>query len=99
MHRYVMTLTFERGYAIIVDHIDHSPTNNQTINLRICTVSQNQFNCGRRECNTVGYKGVCKHHGKYQARASLNGKRTSIGHFSTPELASAAYQKFAKEHH
>ena len=83
-----------------LDHKDENKANNRLKNLREASSSQNGFNVGIRTHNTTGFKGVCHHSGgKFQASAKLNGKRTHLGLFITAELASEAYQAFAKANH
>jgi hypothetical protein len=84
-----------------IDHIDGNKKNNCISNLRECNYSQNNQNIRMRKDNTTGYKGVVidKRDGAFMARCHVNGKCNNLGRFKTPELASAAYQSFAKQHH
>ena len=83
------------------DHINGVRDDNRIVNLREATRSENNFNVGVRKNNTSGFKGVCfnKEMNKWRANAGLNGKKLHLGLFSTPELASQAYQAFAKVVH
>lgn len=83
-----------------IDHIDADKANNRLKNLREVTRTQNLFNTGLWSHNTSGYKGVHyrKSSGKYMAYAQLEGKTKHLGSYTTAELASEAYQAFAKEH-
>ena len=85
----------------MVDHIDENKMNNNIINLRWSTGSQNQFNQGKQKNNTTGFKGVCfdKSKQKYVAFININGKHTYLGCFLKAEEASQAYDKKAKEIH
>ena len=82
-----------------VDHIDGDPTNNHVDNLRYATPSQNCMNQKRRCNNTTGFKGVTfdKSLGNYQAQIQIGGRRRTLGHFATAELAYEAYKKKATE--
>ena len=42
--------------------------------------------------------GVSKHGNKFQTHLGVNGRRTRIGYFSTPEEASVSYQKAKREY-
>ena len=84
-----------------VDHIDGDRKNNSLSNLRWCTRAENNRNVGKRITNTSGYTGVSFHKasGKWRARIRVDGKQKSLGYFHTPEEASAAYEKAARELH
>ena len=84
-----------------VDHIDKDKTNNNIINLRFATVSQNGFNQGKCKNNTTGYKGVTfkKANQKYCARIKIEGKSKHLGYFETAQDASKAYEENAKNLH
>ena len=83
------------------DHIDKNKTNNNIINLRWSTSSQNNCNQDIRIDNTTGYKGVtwAKSRQKYKAQIRINGKETHLGYFQKPEDASQVYEEKAKEIH
>ena len=80
-----------------MDHINGNKGDNRICNLRLASQSQNMMNQGLRSDNTSGYKGVYYRHRlkKWQAMISVNGKRKTLGHYSTPELAYEAYKKEA----
>ena len=82
-----------------IDHIDHNRTNNNLINLRWVTNSENQMNKGKQSNNTSGTTGIhydecCE---QWSARVQKNGIRHEIGHFDTLEDAKEARNKFVKE--
>lgn len=81
------------------DHVNRKTLDNQEHNLRVCTNSQNMMNSGLRIDNTSGYKGVCKHREKWQAKIKVNKKYESLGVFSTPEEAAHAYDEGAKKYY
>jgi hypothetical protein len=89
MHRVILNVSKNMQ----IDHIDGNGLNNQRKNLRICTNSQNQKNKGSYRNNTSGFKGVSWHkiHKKWNAKISVDGKRISLGDFSTKEEAYQAY--------
>lgn len=82
-----------------IDHIDSARPNNRIANLREATRTENLRNIGLQSHSTTGYKGVSKAANKYLACATLNSKKIHLGHFPTAELASEAYQTFAKANH
>ena len=85
-----------------VDHIDSKKiTNNNILNLRWSTISQNGFNKDKQKNNTSGYKGVSWHKckKKYIARIDIKGKNKHLGYFEKAEDASKAYDEYAKKHH
>lgn len=80
----------------VLDHKDLNPGNNSWENLRPATNEQNCHNRSVHRDNKLGLKGVDKHKRGYRARITLSGKRIELGHFSTPEEASVAYNEAAK---
>jgi hypothetical protein len=83
----------------VVDHIDGIKTNNNILNLRQCTLCENQMNRGRQSNNTSGRKGVyqCARSNKWIARIRANKINHHIGSFNTIDEAGKAYDKKAKE--
>ena len=80
------------------DHIDGDRTNNCWVNLREATHTQSKQNKGTRKDNTTGFRGVYRHEdGKFVARIKVGDKRIALGSFDTPEEASEAYERAAKE--
>ena len=84
-----------------IDHRDGNGLNNQRINLRIATKSQNMHNQRLRSDNVSGFKGVYwnKAERKWAAAIKLHGKQRHLGCFQTPELASAAREAASTELH
>jgi hypothetical protein len=87
------------GFPRIIDHINGIKSDNRICNLREATRSQNGMNRAIPKNNTSGYKGVSfmKETGKWRARVIVNYIPTCLGIFDTPELASEAYKKYAKQ--
>ncbi len=93
MHRFLLNTSKD----IEVDHKDLNGLNNQRLNIRSCTKSQNNAN---RKCkNPIGFKGVyrChyKHKEQWQARITVNKKRIDLGFFNSIEKAANAYNQAA----
>jgi hypothetical protein len=85
-----------------VDHRDLDRANNCWGNLREATRAQNIANTGIRSTNRSGYKGVfasAQYPHRWQAQIRVNGKKKHLGSFSTPEEASAVYQRALIETH
>lgn len=83
-----------------VDHEDHDTVNNQRRNLRILTVSQNQYNQKPRQTNKTGFTGVSDFHdGWYGAYIRVDGKRICLGCFRSAHLAGKAYLEGKSRHH
>ncbi len=99
-HRMAWAFVTGRWPRRDVEHKNRIKNNNQWRNLRLANDSQNQANVGRRKDNTSGCKSVHlrKDNGNWRARIQVKHKRISLGSFSTPELAHAAYCKAAKKH-
>lgn len=78
---------------LCIDHIDSNITNNSFSNLRLCTISQNNFNRSSYKGSSSKYKGVSyqKSKNKWRAYIAANGKNFYLGSFDTEELAHQAY--------
>jgi hypothetical protein len=100
-HRLAWFYCFKEWPEYYLDHIDGNKSNNAIDNLREATGSQNKYNIKIRKDNSVGYKGVSldKRCGRYRAYININGKQKSLGYYATPEEASEAYNRAAKELH
>jgi len=78
-----------------VDHFDRNPLNNDIENLRWTTHAEN--NCNRNAYGAIKFKGVSKHRNRFNASTTINGKKKHIGHYDTPEEASAAYNNYVSK--
>jgi hypothetical protein len=96
MHRVVLNVEDSK---IEVDHKNKNGLDNTKSNLRQATKKQNAHNRSINTKNTTGFRGVFleKRVQKYRAQIRINGKINSLGYFSNPEDASAAYETKAKE--
>lgn len=82
--------------GMVIDHIDGDGLNNTRENLRVVSVRQNQQNQIHSTCKKNSkYPGVTLwkkgKHSYWVAGAKFNGRRKTIGYFSTEEEAYAAY--------
>lgn len=100
-HRVIWKMYTGNDPKNYIDHKDLDNTNNRFENLREATSSQNKFNTHKPKNNKSGIKGVTwdSARNKWFASCQLNGKTKALGRFKTPELASLAYQSFAKQYH
>jgi hypothetical protein len=81
-----------------IDHRDLNPSNNKWNNLREASDTQNKMNTSIKKSNKSGFKGVIKISDKYRAAIRINGIKTHLGHFNTPEEAHEAYCNAAREY-
>ncbi len=95
MHRIIMNATLGK----VVDHVDHDTLNNQKLNLRICTYSENS----RNSISKRKFKGVhritVKGHIYFQAKIKCDYKDIYLGCFKTEAEAASCYNQAAKKHH
>lgn len=89
MHNVIMNP--QKGLEI--DHIDNNGLNNQRINLRICTHSQNLMNQNKQRGRK--YKGVSKFREGYRSYLKYEGRFISLGVYKTEKEAAKAYDKGA----
>ena len=96
------TFYFAEDYAgYQIDHVDRDKGNNNLLNLRFCTGSENCRNRAVRSDSASGLKGVHfdKKHKKWRAYISADKKRKYLGYFETKEEAYNAYKRASKEDH
>lgn len=89
-----------------LDHIDGNPANNKLSNLRDVSSQENSWNRRRpSHHNSTGYLGVArvKYKGtspdRFKAAVVINGVRTRIGTYLTPEEAHENYVKVKRQLH
>ena len=80
----------------IIDHIDGNVSNNCIDNIRLCTPSQNAFNCGKKNKNVSYEKGRNK---PYRVVLKMNGKSHSFGYYSTLEEANKVAHDLREKYH
>jgi len=82
------------------DHKNTSRDNNEFVNLREATRSQNAANTKRPITNTSGVKGVhwARNERKWVAAIKVNGRTKTLGYFIDIDKARLAYQRAAHVH-
>lgn len=98
-HTFMHNVIMYPGENLEVDHIDGDGLNNQRINLRYATRSQQLMNKGLQINNTSGYPGVhfFKRKRRWTAYINKKGKRKNLGYFLLYEDAVKARKKAEKE--
>jgi hypothetical protein len=83
-----------------IDHINRDPSDNRWSNLRAVTHAQNMANMSLHSNNTSTYTGVSWHkqRRKWIAQIRVKGRVISLGRYSLPEEARAAYVAASKKH-
>lgn len=96
MHRKILGVTDSK---IMVDHIDHDTLNNQRYNLRLATITQNNFNRKSLPNSTSKYRGVSwySRDKRWVARIGNGGTQKTLGWFRDEIEAALAYNKAAIE--
>lgn len=95
MHRLLLGLEF--GDPRKADHVNRDTLDNQRVNLRIATSSQNAAN---RSLAPGKLRGVNQHDcGRWQVNLTFQGKRMWLGCFNSPQEAASARDKKFKELH
>ena len=100
-HRMVWLYLNGEMPSLKTDHINGVRNDNRLCNLRLATDVENATNVKTHADNISGLKGVSfdKRYGKWIARICHKGKKTWLGHFSSPEDAHAAYCEAAAKYH
>ena len=99
-HRLAWLYIYDEWPKGEIDHIDGNRLNNRIANLRDVSNIVNQQNQRRAQRhNKTGFLGVSPHLGKFHASIRIDGKKTHLGSFDSPELAHAAYVNAKRVHH
>jgi hypothetical protein len=95
-HRIIYYMHYQEDPGVHdIDHIDHDKGNNNALNLRLATRSQNMANTALKVTNTTGFKGVVWHKDKdkWSAQITVKYKHFNLGYFFTKEEAHTAYKE------
>lgn len=96
MHRFILNAS----RSVVVDHIDFNGLNNQELNIRTCTISQNTIRNSIIHKRKSLYRGVTfTRWNKPIARITVNSKKINLGTFINEETAAKAYDIAAKKYH
>lgn len=97
MHRLLTNCDNEH----VVDHKNHITGDNRLCNLRVCTVSENQYNRQMQNNNTSGSIGVSwdKRYGKWRAYIAVEKQRIELGKFDQYEDAVNARRDAEDKYH
>ena len=102
VHRIVYVLYHKQNIdGLFIDHVDKNKLNNKISNLRIATLSQNQWNKGGSKSSTSQYKGVswAKNENKWRACIHVNKKQIALGYFDDELEAANVYKNAANTYH
>lgn len=94
MHRFIMNVT---DADILVDHENHDTLDNQKLNLRVCTKTNNNRNKSPHSNSTSKYLGVSwdKSRNKWKSNIYVNKRLLFLGRFNSEEDAAKAYDVVA----
>ncbi|EMQ4858705.1 HNH endonuclease [Morganella morganii] len=94
-HHVAWLLSYGRWPEKTIDHVNRNRSDNRISNLRLATVTENNWNQGISARNTSGVKGVHYDHvrRRWVAQIQANGKNRQIGRYIHLHQAEAAIKK------
>lgn len=100
-NEYLHRLLMAPPAGLIVDHANHDGLDNRRTNLRVITQASNLARKRTSGACGTSYRGIAldKSGKRWCARIRKDGKRLTLGSFSTPEEAAVAYDIAALEIH
>jgi len=101
-HRLIWLMVYGYFPSCGIDHINGIRTDNRLSNLRLATPSENAQNMRKATSQSAhGWLGVTyeKQKRRWRARIRVNGIKLSLGMYSTPEEAHAAYIEAKRKLH
>ena len=79
---------------MVIDHINHNPSDNRRSNLRIVSPYNNSRNLVKKKNNTSGRAGVSRYKdGRWRAYINVNRKQINLGSYDKKEDAIKAREK------
>jgi hypothetical protein len=99
VHRLIFMMHY--GYLPkYIDHIDGNTVNNNIVNLRDASLSENAWNRRINKNSVTKVKGVRLHNcGKYQVRLQVNKKSMNFGLYNDLELAELVATEARNKYH
>jgi hypothetical protein len=97
--RFLHRLILNAPGHLCVDHINGNTLDNRRSNLRLATKQQNSWNRQTRAANKHGFLGVYSIGRRFIGRIRIHGKNYRTRRFNTAELAAAARDVLARQHH
>lgn len=97
MHRFLTNCDDDH----VVDHKNHITCDNRRGNLRVCTISENQYNRLMQNNNTSGAIGVCwdSRYNKWRAYITVEKERIELGKFDNIDDAILIRRNAENEYH
>lgn len=99
-HRLAWLYVYGKNPDCFIDHINGNRSDNRIDNLRDVSHKTNAQNIhGHKINNKCKFLGVIKRRNKFFSQIWIDGKKTYLGQFDTPEEAHQAYIKAKRQHH